>query len=457
MPWNVMEEVRMTVSVETPKFRLTDLVKFRGYQQGGIAFLQYGTAIGAVYFVVGPLLGAMLPDVKWSLSVVSTALLIRGLLGILFGPLTGWLVARFGVRPVVMIGGVTTAAFTALTGTVQTPLMFGLIFGVALSLADGLMGFIPAATVVQTWFLSRRAVVTGFVNSGAGIGGLVFAPLMAVLISSFGWRHALFALGAIIFILAIPSVFLKNGPRDVGQWVDGVEGRVIPERGHEDALGTVQAGVGKAIRSPLFWAVFSVFGIEAWALGVYAADQVIYLQTVGVTALESSSALGIAAGVAAVSGILFSRLSDRVSPYYVLIASTLSMTAGSIIFISVRSSGLLYLYSILFGAGYGLLVPTIPAAIGRYFGALDFSKAFGAGQILTAIMGGLGPYLTGVISDHTKSFDIPIYLVTGLLALSVLIAIGARPPKQALRRVVEVDPGTTVQAAGSPEPLQASN
>jgi len=451
----------MSVVIQTPKFRPRDLVSFRGYSQGGIAFLQYGVAVGAVYFVVGPLLGGMLPDVKWSLSVVSSALLIRGLLGIGFGPLTGWLVDKYGIRPVVLTGGVLTAGFTALTGAVTNPIEFGLVFGVALSLADSFMGFIPAASVVQRWFMSRRAVVMGFVNSGAGFGGLVFAPLMGVLVSRFGWREALYILGGVILVLTIPAIALRDGPRQVGQWVDGVEGRIIPPKGQEDDIGTVQRGLGQITRQPLFWMLFVVFGIEAWALGVYAADQVLYLKTVGVGSIASSGALGISAGVAAVSGIVFSRLNDRLSPYYMLIAATVVMTLGSVVFLSARSTGLLYLYSILFGAGYGLLVPTIPVALSRYFGAHDFSKAFGIGLAVVSTMGGLGPFLTGIISDSTGSFTIPIYLITGLLALSVVIAALARPPRYALRSVVEVDPdearplglGTDTPASTSPTHL----
>lgn len=429
----------MPIVVETPKFRARDLIEFRGYSQAAISFLNYGVAIGAVYFVVGPLLAGMEPDVKWPLGVVSSAILVRGLLGILVSPITGWLVDRVGVRPIVIIGGITTAGFTALTGLVTNPWEFGIVFGVALAVADAFYGFIPAATIVHNWFMDRRAVMMGLVNAGAGFGGLVFAPVMAVLVAHFGWRHALFYLGLIIFVLAVPSLFVRTKPADVNQWVDGVEGRVIPKHGDEDAIGTPQSGVRKALRSPIFWMVFFVFGIEAWALGVYAADQVIYLKTVGIDAVQASSAIGIAAGIAAVSGIVFSRLSDRISPYYVLIAATTSMLVGSIIFVSTRSVGPLYAYSAFFGAGYGLLVPTIPVAISRYFGALDFSKAFGFGQILSALMGGLGPFVTGIIADHV-GFRIPIYLIVGLLALSVLIAALARPPKFALRPIVVVDP-----------------
>jgi MFS family permease len=437
----------------TPKFKPRDLITFRGYQQGAIAWLQYGTAIGAVYFVVAPLFAAMLPDLKWSLGVVSTALLIRGLLSMVVAPLTGWLVARYGVRPVVMIGGVTTAAFTALTGTVSNPVEFGIVFGVALSTADSFMGFIPATTVVHQWFMARRGVVMGFVNSGAGFGGLVFAPLMAVLVNAFGWRHALYVLAVIILVLAIPSVWLKNKPEDVGQWVDGVPGRVIPPREHSDAIGTVQAGVRRMVRTPLYWMIFLIFGIESWALGVYAADQVLYLKTIGVGSITSSGALGAAAGIAACSGIVFSRLSDRTSPYYVLIGSTALMALGSLAFLAARDGAMLWVYSALFGAGYGLTVPTIPVALSRYFGALDFSKAFGTGQILAGAMGGLGPWVTGQIVDHTGSFTIPIYLITGLLLLSVITAIAARPSARFFARGAAV--AGAVPAGSSADKLLA--
>jgi MFS family permease len=437
-----------TTALPTPRFKLRDLVEFQGYRQGGIAFLQYGVGVGAVYFIVAPLLGAMLPDVKWSLSVVSSALLIRGLLGIVIGPLCGFLVARYGVRRIVLIGGVSTAAFTAATGLVRNPLEFGLIFGVALAFADNFMSLIPATTIVSNWFMHRRAVVMGFVNSGAGFGGLVFSPLMAVLVREFGWRHALYALGLIILVLALPAIWLRSQPSDVGQWVDGVEGRQIPPRDRADDIGSVQTGLRRMLHSPVYWMLFVIFGIESWSLGVYSADQVLYLDKVGVGSLASSSALGLSAGIAAVSGIIFSRLSDRTSPYYVIIGSTTMLLAGSIVFINVHGGATLWIYSIMFGAGYGLLVPTIPVAVSRYFGALDFSKAFGVGQIIVASMGGLGPYVTGKIVDATGSFRIPIYLITGLLIVALIVAILARPPRVAALEPLAQAEADTITAPG---------
>jgi MFS family permease len=404
----VSQATDATQAAETPKFRPGDLITFRGYHQAALSWLQYGTAIGAVYFVVGPLIAGMLPDVKWSLGVISNALLVRGLLSMVTAPLTGWLVHRYGVRPVVMIGALFTAGFTALTGTVSNPWEFGAIFGVALSVADAFMGQIPSVTIVHNWFMDRRGVVMGFVNSGAGFGGLIFSPLMALLIRDFGWRHGLYVLALIILVLGIPSVFLRTRPRDVGQWVDGVEGREIPPHDKADVIGTVQVTLRRMVRSPLYWAVFVIFGIEAWALGVFASYQVLFLEAKGVGSLASSGALGFAAGVAAVAGILFSRLTDKFSPYYMLVGSTVLMLIGSVFFLSAQDAALLWLYSFVFGAGYGILVPTVPVALSRYFGAVEFSKMFGVGQILTGLMGGLGPWVTGQISDHTDSPSRPV-------------------------------------------------
>ncbi len=61
----------------------------------------------------------------------------------------------------------------------------------------------------------------------------------------------------------------------------------------------------------------------------------------------------------------------------------------------------------------------------------------GFGAIVVSIMGGLGPYLTAQYVDNTGSFKVPIYGIAVLLAIGVIIAILARPPKYALRTVKE--------------------
>jgi MFS family permease len=436
----------MAIVVTTPRFHAKDLISFPGYRQSLIAWFEYLVGIGAVYFTVGPLLTGLLPDTKWSFSVVSAALLIRGLLGIVTGPTTGFLLQRIGVRRVVLIGGVSTAVFTAVTGLVTNPIEFALVFGVALAFADGFMGNIPPAFVVHRWFLTRRSVLMGIVNSGAGFGGLIFAPLMALLVSQFGWRSACFILGGIVLVCTIPALWLKPGAVETGNGLDGVEGRVVPELGDEDVVGTPQRSIKQIAKHPVFWMIFFMFGVESWALGTFAADQALYLETLHISAVASATALGAAAGIAAASGILLSRISDKVSPYYTLIGAVASMFAGSIVLMFAFNISLVWVFSILFGAGYGLFIPTLPVAISRYFGSNQVARALGVGAIISGVMGGLGPFVTAQIVGATGNFTLAIQLITGLLFVALVVAVVARPPKFALKAVKEVDPDAVATA-----------
>jgi len=403
--------------------------RFHGYQVAAVAFLEYGIAVGAVYFVAAPLVAVLIPALKLSLGVISGVFLMRSLLGLL-GPAFGWLVHKFGAKQIIIVGGILTAVFTALTAVVTNVFLFYLVFGAALAIADGLMGYLPVFTTVNQWFVKRRGFVMGIVAAAGGIGGFVFAPLMQLLIQGFGnYRPALVTLGAIIFVLGVvPAIiWLYNRPSDLQEYPDG-------DPSSASLVVSEQEGpswtVFDALKTPQCWLLMFVFGVEAWALGVYAADQVVYLKTVGISPLAASTALGATGLIAAVVGFLVNMLSDheKIGPYWVLLIATVLMTIGSIVFFEARSLAMVYLYVVLFGAGYGTLVPVIPTALGKYFGARNYALVYGWGSILVVLMAGLGPLVTGILVDATKSFALGLEIVIGLLVLSVIAAAAARPP-----------------------------
>jgi MFS family permease len=430
-----------------------ELVRFRGYSNALIDFVVYGTGIGAVYFTAGPLIAAVVPGLHFSLTQISYALLIRGLVSMAAAPCVGWLVKHFSARSVIIGAGVATAVLTGLVATVHTIIAFDLFFGAALGISDAGLGPIPVSANVTEWFMENRSMALGVVIAGAGVGGGIFAPLMTSLINGTGsFRTAMVILGAIILVLTVgPALWLARRPRDVNQWVDNVEGRTIPEVGEVDAVGERQHSFGRVLRSPTFWAIFLVFGVEAWALGVYADYQIIYLKTQGVGSLASSGALGASAWIAAGTGFFLGRVNDRITPYYTLIFSVLLMLAGSIAFLGAKSAGLMWLYAIVFGAGYGLLVPTVPAIVARYFGAKEFALGYANGYWLVGLMGSMGPWATGQIVGSTHSFTFPIHLVTYLLSGALVVSILAVPPlASGLRRGMRVRWRVTEQVVEAP-------
>ncbi|XP_072048702.1 monocarboxylate transporter 12-like [Amphiura filiformis] len=89
----------------------------------------------------------------------------------------------------------------------------GTICGVAVGLKC-LLGFGLGITfaviplILKDYFHKRYSLATGLASSGAAIGMVIFPPAMEILIDTFGWRNALFLLGASCFnICAAGALF----------------------------------------------------------------------------------------------------------------------------------------------------------------------------------------------------------------------------------------------------------
>ncbi|HLH69675.1 MAG TPA: MFS transporter [Candidatus Dormibacteraeota bacterium] len=416
--------------------------RFHGYHVAVGGFLVYGVGVGTVYFTAAPLTAAIVPDLKFNIAVFSGIFTVRSVLGFAY-PLWGWLVHRFGAKQVMVAGGIATAILLAVTAALSNVIGFYLVFGVALAAADGLMAYLPVFTTVNHWFIRYRGTVTGFVNAGAGVGGFVFAPVVQLMIQHLGgWRQALIGLAGFVIILGVlPALLLiTNRPEDRGEYPDGV----VPKPQPEQTTGSVamaqglagansreverQWSVGQALRTPQVWLILTIFGIESWALGVYAVDQVIYLKSVGVSPLAASTALGVSGLVAAVAGIVLSPLNDRIGTYWVILISTTLMTAGALLFLFARSVSLVFAFVIIFGAGYGTFVPTVPVALSRYYGANNYALIYGWAAPVNSLLGGFGPLVTGIIVDVTGHYTLALQLIVALLVISIVLALIARPP-----------------------------
>ncbi len=421
-------------------------VKFHGYQVVIALFIIYGVAIGGVYFIAGPLVAAILGDrsLGWNLAAISGVFTVRAFLGLL-SPLVGLAVAHFGAKRVMIVGGIFTAIFTALTGAVVSILLFYLIFGAALAIADGFMGYLPVFNTVQQWFVKRRGLAIGIVAAAGGVGGFVFAPFAEYLIQSVGgWRPAMLVLGVVILLLGVlPAVFfVHNKPEDIGELPDGalaeeVSGadEILREKGNEE-VKVRQWSLGETLRTYQIWLLMLVFGAEAWALGVFAADQIVYLASIHIDALQAATALGTTGLIAAAAGILIGPFTDRFGPYYTLILATVLESIGAIILINAQSLASVYAYVVLFGAGYGILVPTVPACIGAYYGRKNYATIYGWASIIVILCAGIGPLLTGyLVVANNGSFVLSFQIIIGLLIGSVVLAILARKPSPAKQAI----------------------
>ena len=60
------------------------------------------------------------------------------------------------------------------------------------------MIYLPAVVSVTLYFEKRRSLATGLSMCGSGIGTIIFAPLVEILVDEYGWRGAALIMGGLV-------------------------------------------------------------------------------------------------------------------------------------------------------------------------------------------------------------------------------------------------------------------
>lgn len=131
----------------------------------------------------------------------------------------GQLAGKYTTRLIVIIGGVILSAGFLLASTVTSQTAWKLWAGYGVLGGIG-MGFTYSTTIAcsQKWFPHKKGLVTGLIVSALGFGGLVFTPVIELLIKRFGGPQVgepktfLVLSGIFLVVCTAGGLFLKNPP-----------------------------------------------------------------------------------------------------------------------------------------------------------------------------------------------------------------------------------------------------
>ncbi|HVW10119.1 MAG TPA: oxalate/formate MFS antiporter [Bryobacteraceae bacterium] len=161
-----------------------------------LASLQYGWTL-----FVNPIHDAN----GWSRAAIQVAFTILISVNTWLSPLEGWLVDRYGPRPVVMVGGICAALSWVIDSRAQSlPVLYtaAMVGGLALGCVFG-----TCMGTALKWFPDRRGLAAGAIAAGYGLGAAVMTIPLARMIRASGYRHTFFLYGliqgAVIFLLGI--------------------------------------------------------------------------------------------------------------------------------------------------------------------------------------------------------------------------------------------------------------
>ncbi|WP_118183905.1 oxalate/formate MFS antiporter [Paraburkholderia phosphatilytica] len=187
----------------------------------------------------------------WTGAQIQTAFSIFVLVETWLVPLEGWLVDRFGPRPVVMGGALFVGLSWVLDSFATTlPSLY-----VAAAIAGIGAGCVYGTCVGNAlkWFPDRRGLAAGLTAAGFGAGAALTVIPIANMIHESGYQQTFFTFGLIqgiaIFILGIalvrpqPSAKIKPATRV--------------------ATSTIDYTPAQMIRKPIFWFIYLLFVLVA--------------------------------------------------------------------------------------------------------------------------------------------------------------------------------------------------
>ena len=392
---------------------------FYGWVIVGAGIVITCLGIGAM-MSLGVFLQPMSAATGWSRTSISTAALLTFLC---MGPASffwGALSDRFGTRPVVLSGGVLLGLGLAAASQATTAGQFQILFGVIVGLAAGSF-YAPLVATATRWFTEHRSLAVALISAGMGIGAMMMSPLARWLITEYGWRTAMFALGALSWLLIIPAALLMRKPPALPQTAG--------------AAATAGAGgreftVAQALCTPQFAAIALTFFACCAAHSGPIFHMVSYAIDCGVPAMAAATVFG-AAGLASLSGRIVGGLAaDRIGAKRMIIFGLALQALSVSLYVFTRDLAGFYGLALMFGFSYGAVMPLYAILVREYFGARIMGTVFGAVNMASTLGMALGPWAGGALYDASSSY---FWLYIGSFGIglgAVAIALTFRPPRE---------------------------
>ncbi len=344
----------------------------------------------------------------------------------LSSPVVGWMVDRFQVHRVMVVGVIITVVGMLLASEARAFLPIVSSY-VVIGIGSAMASIIPLTVIAARWFGDQRGFAMGVAVAGMSAGGVILPPITDYIIRTMSIGAAYVALSVPIALVALPLVAFVIRRRPPDAEVSHTLASPAPELPGLDT--------SEAMRSAPFWIL-----IVAIYLGSISLASLFYFITpslihAGFTsrnaALVQSAQNLIAVPGLIIAGILADRFTGRKVAAAMLaglgVASMLLMEAGS-----GSAAWPLYVaaFIVVFGSTAGVTAAVFPIALAELVGLKRFGTLAGLMSLASTFGMATGPLLVGRFFDlsgnYAMGFEVgaALCLVSAAMTLTLVMATG---------------------------------
>lgn len=368
----------------------------------------------------------------------------------------GWLADRFGPRKVLTGIVAYWSVFTMLTAAAWNK---GSLIAIRFLFGMGEAGAFPAATRAFSLWLpaTERGIAQGITHSGARLAGALTPPLVALMITQWGWRSAFLIFGALGYVWGAAWYWYYRDRPEEHRKVNDAELAIIrsgrksaapeahPAGGDAATSHAGQLEEGKVpwrvlLSSSNMWVLCLMYFCYVYSFWIYLTWIPTYLvESRGFGILASGVGAGLPLFAGAVTNTVGGWVSDRLSASRGLrFGRRIPAIAGFLAGAAFIVPGVLTQDPIL-----AVVFLTLAAAGLEFTTGISWAAAIDVGEehagTVSAMMnmfgnlgGALSPFLFGLLVDLTGQWELPFLIASVLIVIAALLWLKIDPERSVL-------------------------
>lgn len=411
---------------------------FHGWWIVATSFVGAGVGMGIGGVGIGVFVEPMTEDLGWSRAAMAGVFVIRAIVMAVLGPLLGHLVdKRMGAQTLYVAGGFIAGASIMMLARVETIWQFYLLFGIGWSVGQlAFGGNLLTGPIVAKWFIRKRGRAMGIYTMGIPVGSIIFVPINAILVTTFGWETSWVILGVMTWLLTIPlaAFTMRRQPEDLGLHPDG-DSDADYERAASQTSGTtavlhrIDWTLSQSLRTPTLYILLLAFLFMGLAMGIFTIHQIPAITDKGYSLGVASAVSVTLSACSLLVKPLVGFLSERFPPRY-LASVCFSLGATGVVVLGLADTMfLLFLFAVCYGFGAGAAAVFQNIIWADYYGRQHLGAIRGMIAPITAMGGGISPFIAGWMFDRTGSYDAILVTMGGGAFLAAALMLLARPPR----------------------------
>lgn len=314
---------------------------------------------------------------------------------------------RFGIKFIVSSGTLffALAYFSYYKAASLTVFYIGAVF---LGIGIVYCATLTFSILVNKWFTEKRGLILGIIFAGSGLGGSVFSPLVARIITNYGFSSSYLAVSIILFILFVPISLMIKEPDEVFE---------ESEIEQKDNIMSTKTPMRDLLKKPHIMSSMICLFFMGFLLAPLLSITPAHMTDRNFNYIFASKISGAIMLVLAFSKVLLGVVNDRFGIKISMSIGLITFILSALLLLFMNNEVIAWLYSLSYGTSFATLSVLLPLFILAVAGEEDYTAIIGIGISLMSAGVAVGTPALNISYDLMGSYDLAlaIFAVLGLV------------------------------------------